>query len=81
MKIEEFRKYLAIFKPKIVKDLRPEVLSSIGKKMIIRPVWIADKEYTTGKYVGQWVMSAENGKLNHYTSPEEDFEIIEKIKQ
>lgn len=76
IKIEGGDKFLAIFKPKVTKDLRKKMIPNIGKEIIIRAEWIADEEYCTGIYADQWVMSSED--LSH-TAPEEDFEIIKKL--
>jgi hypothetical protein len=50
MKIKSFTKYLAIFKPKKLETLKPELKQFIGKQFTFLSVFIQDE----GVYQDQW---------------------------
>jgi hypothetical protein len=77
-KIKQFDKLIGYWKPKR-QDIKEEAKNDIGRFMLVEAAWIADKEYSNGKYAGQWVLTPMEGSLSHLSFPEEDFKIIQKL--
>lgn len=72
--MQQFERITAIFKPKKLETLKPEVLKDIGWIGEWQAVWIIEN----GEYIGQWAFSPIN--KNNYTFgwvPEEDLEFIQ----
>lgn len=75
---EELYPIRAIFRPKITSDLEPEVYKNIGKEIRVRPEWIADENYSSGRYSGQRVYSiCHASEFGAASVPFEDLEFIE----
>lgn len=79
--MQQYRKYTAVFVPKVVDDLSDAALVHIGQTFTICPSWKVDEEdgISGGWYVGQWACVIEMFPClpNFLWSPEEDWETVE----
>jgi hypothetical protein len=79
IKIEQFKQYLAVFKPIKLKTLKDELIPYIGKELIVEAVGIIEQ----GIYEDQWMFEVQD-KINSIPIislwiPEEDLEIIKEL--
>lgn len=65
------KKYIAIYNPKNLETLRPEMTELIGQKATFKPLWIIED----GPFVGQWAFEVvpEWSKFNYWI-PEIDLD-------
>ena len=72
---KQFKKVIAIYKPKRLDTLRPEYVKNIGKEFKFQYSWIQEKG---DSYEGQWVLTNHSGDFIKWV-PECDLEMIKRL--